>query len=840
MRFKEKCVKAFKKFITIKKLLMNKGRNPSTEQTEIVNIQSEIKDLRNQLDSNDPNARKTAAKRVVQIMRSGENVGELFSDMLRCVKTQDIELKRLIYLYLVTYSLQESEQSIMVVNTIIQDSKDSNPLIRALATRTMCRIHIEGVAENMIIPLKERLDDSDPYVRKTAALGVAKLYDTVPEAIDNCNIYPKLIELLNDSNPLVVSNAAAAIMEINSKRSDPIVKFTPSNISAISNAIISSSEWCQIILFDAIAKYEPTDSDEAATMIDRLTPLLKNANPAVVIGAFKSIFVMMDYDERLPQDIFPTIIPPLLTLVTTSEPEIQYVVLRTLTLFVHKYPHSLQNEIRLFFIKYNDPSYVKMQKLEILTSNCTPRNGTALLDELIEYCNDVDVQFVKKAVKAIGDISLKLEPFARRCVEILITIVEGKAEYSVEQAIIVICDILRRYPGQFESIIEKVCNNVEQLKDPQSRASLIWILGEYNQLIDKVDIILDPFLDSFQDEQPVVQLQLISTIVKVYLDNPENTQDQLQYILQEATKESVLPDIRNKALIYWRMLSIDSNHQLAKEFILFHKSQTEDSAATFSPEILDELICNMGMVSGVLHVLPSKFRNRTINVEEEEEGDKLRQWKPVSIKDSGNSPIAINSDWDSRHYYLQVTNKTDMALTNFAIAVNVNKLGLELIEPITFPKELPPAETFEVSIGFLFNSGKVKPDGSFTLDFALRLNQSNVLFFNDFIDFRRITISPPKKIKKTEYLEKYAELSQSVSFNLPDATIATNHDLQLRNVNVVAKNEHEVCISFMLQPDYLYIGDLEFNENGVTGLVKGDPKYFAFIQESARYAFCLD
>lgn len=806
-------------------------------QSETSNFKQEIQELRDGLDSSDQNERKKAAKRVLQIMRGGENVGELFSNMLQCVKTNDIEFKRLIYLYLVNYSLQESEQSIMVVNTIIQDSQDSNPLIRALAIRTMSRIHIEGVAENMIIPLKKRLDDSDPYVKKTAALAVAKLFDIVPEAIDNSNIYPSLFELLNDSNPMVVSNAAAAIMEINSKRSAPIYKFSAQNISSLTNAIQSSTEWCQAILLDAISKYEPSDSDEAASMVDRLTPYLKHSNPSVVIGSFKCIFVMMDYDERLPQDLFPSILPPMLTLASTGEPEIQYIVLRTLTLFVKKYPNSLQNEIRLFFIKYNDPSYIKMQKLDIITANTTAKNAEIVLEEFTEYCNEVDVHFVKKTVKAIGEIAMTLECCARRCVDILVNLVEGKAEYSVEQSVIVMSDILRKYPGQFESVISKVCN-IEQLKDSHAKAALIWILGEYNNLIENVDIILDPFLDTFSEEEPLVQLQLISTIVKVYLNSPEKTQDQLQYILTEATKETILPDVRNRALIYWRILSL--NISLAKEFILIPKVQTEDSSKTFSPEVLDELICNMGMVSGVLHILPSKFRNKVTDIDYAEAEADEREWRPVNIKDYENSPVAVNSDFDSKSYYIQVTNKTDKTLKNFAIAVNVNKLGFELVEPVVFPSELLPSETFETSMNYQFNPAKVKPDGQFSLDFALRLNNGSILFFTDFIDIRRITLRPPKHVKKLDYLDIYAQQKQFVNIKVENAAIASNSDLLNRNIFVVAKNEHEICLSFTLPSDMLYIGDFEYTEQGISGIVKGNPKYFDFIRESAKYAFCAD
>lgn len=59
----------------------------------------------------------------------------------------------------------------------IQDCEDSNPLIRALAVRTMGCIRVDKITEYLCEPLRKCLKDEDPYVRKTAAVCVAKLYD---------------------------------------------------------------------------------------------------------------------------------------------------------------------------------------------------------------------------------------------------------------------------------------------------------------------------------------------------------------------------------------------------------------------------------------------------------------------------------------------------------------------------------------------------------------------------------------------------------------------------------------------------------------------------------------
>ena len=413
--------------------------------------------LRDLLNSNYPNERKNAVRRVVSRMRAGEKVKDLFSDMLRCAKTDDLELKKLVYLYLVHYSSDEPEQAIMAVNTFVQDSMVDNPLIRALAVRTMCRIKLESVAEHMIVPLKKCLKDDNPYVRKTAAFGVAKLYDVIPEAVENANLFSDLLKLLSDDNPMVISNTTATIFEINERRTILILKLNSNTIAPILSAISSCSEWCQTILLDALSFYKPESAEEATFLIDRLVPFLKHSNPAVVIGSFKCIFLFMEIDSRKPSKIFPQIIPPFITLVSSAEPEVQYVVLRTLSLFVQKYPRALSKEIRVFFCKYNDPAYIKMEKLEIMMTICTRSNAKVVLDELNEYCNAVDVAFVRKAIHCIGQIALKFEATAPACVDVLMRLLEGKADYAVEESVVVICDILRRFPHRYDKVIEQVC-----------------------------------------------------------------------------------------------------------------------------------------------------------------------------------------------------------------------------------------------------------------------------------------------------------------------------------------------------------------------------------------------
>ena len=76
--------------------------------------------------------------------------------------------------------------------------------------------------------------------------------------------------------------------------------------------------------------------------------------------------------------------PPLVTLVS-SQPEVQYVALKNIDLLLQKQPGILDKELRVFFCKYNDPLYVKVEKLDIMVRLAGESNVDALLSELKEY-----------------------------------------------------------------------------------------------------------------------------------------------------------------------------------------------------------------------------------------------------------------------------------------------------------------------------------------------------------------------------------------------------------------------------------------------------------------------
>jgi len=91
---------------------------------------------------------------------------------------------------------------------------DTNPLVRALALRTISYIHVREFVQATVEPTKQLLKDADPYVRKTAAFCVAKLYDHDRNLVETSDLIDRLNTMLRDENPTVVSSALASLMDI--------------------------------------------------------------------------------------------------------------------------------------------------------------------------------------------------------------------------------------------------------------------------------------------------------------------------------------------------------------------------------------------------------------------------------------------------------------------------------------------------------------------------------------------------------------------------------------------------------------------------------------------------
>lgn len=121
----------------------------------------------------------------------------------------------MIYFYLTTYAEDNPDLAIMAVNTFKKDCKHTSSKIRGLALRNLCSFKSADYVNNVLPVIRELLNDMEPYVKKTAIMGLLKVFYVEPALIiQDDGLINTLSVLIKDSDSLVSTNALLALDEI--------------------------------------------------------------------------------------------------------------------------------------------------------------------------------------------------------------------------------------------------------------------------------------------------------------------------------------------------------------------------------------------------------------------------------------------------------------------------------------------------------------------------------------------------------------------------------------------------------------------------------------------------
>ncbi len=83
----------------------------------------EIHELKSDLNSLNRDKIKDAVKKVIAAMTVGKDVSSLFTDVVKSMQTDNLELKKLVYLYIINYARSQPDKAILIVNVSHRNTK---------------------------------------------------------------------------------------------------------------------------------------------------------------------------------------------------------------------------------------------------------------------------------------------------------------------------------------------------------------------------------------------------------------------------------------------------------------------------------------------------------------------------------------------------------------------------------------------------------------------------------------------------------------------------------------------------------------------------------------------
>ena len=519
-----------------------------------------------------------------------------FSHVIKNVASPSLQVKKLVYTYLLQHAEHEPDTALLSINTIQKSLTDSNPQLRALALRVMSSIRVPVISQIVSLGIKRGAGDMSPYVRRAAALAIPKCYRLDP------NTEPQLIEhlsaLLGDQQYFVAGAAVASFWELCPDRLDLIHP----HYRSLVRKLVDMDEWGQLATLRLMMVYarkcfprrtrkvkkaasapnskpvkttrgfydsesdeeeeEKVDMEEVVLLDPDLELLLKGCqsllqsrNSAVVIAVART-YLYLGTPEYLVQAIGP------LVSLLRSAGDVQHVALYNIVQVCLAHPKPFVSYYTHFLVRSTDAPHIWRLKLELLTlifPHAQPRLQSLILAELSHFSHSgsLDPALVKESVRAIGRCSQSpatTPHTSSRCLKLLLQHIGSADALLVAESLEVIRHLIQRDPNAHRTTVVRLAKHLDAATSAQARASIIWLVGEFSGIDPENNIAADVLrilVKGFADEAEPAKLQIVLLAAKVYVHhlstNPPPTPPKPLHSVDETQTSSLLDGFQEEA-----------------------------------------------------------------------------------------------------------------------------------------------------------------------------------------------------------------------------------------------------------------------------------------------------
>lgn len=580
-------------------------------------LKGELIMLKDMLNSTDIEEKKDGVKRVIIAMTIGKNVSALFQPVIKCLEINELEIKKLIYLYIINNSRLCPDDALMIVNYLSKDARDKRALIRALAIRTFGGLKVAKLNEYLIEPLMEGLGDKSSFVRKTAVLAVGKMFEVSRDLLVAKEI-PALVEkmLKTEESPAVAASALLTLHEMTAAVSHKPLTLGERLLERILDLIDGFSEWDKIAVLDILSesvllvKSESSEKRLFESAKASLLPTLSHCNSALVLAATKGLLVLskkLKQSEKEVKSLLPKCVSAVVALLSAdNEGDINkvhsdrnFIVLKCLQLLsVHFGPEALRGHQRALYTRQNDSLSVKIQKMSLLSKVANEESSMEIINELLSHFGSPQKEFAQLVVPfyfelaakhlKMADVGSFFESLSKN-----VKSLKERRNFSILEEVVVRLEWFLRQKRQnksaehliyFAGFKGKVTKPHDLTKDPHfsftlqnldqcfdyfaqdnTKAAFLRLMGVFFEKMPTATQVLTSFKETFFKLSQDVQNEVLETLVRLYLLEVEEVQDLLADLFEEIEERSGDPSVKEQAFIFWRL--IDKDPELAKQVV---------------------------------------------------------------------------------------------------------------------------------------------------------------------------------------------------------------------------------------------------------------------------------
>ncbi|SCU72811.1 AP-3 complex subunit beta [Trypanosoma equiperdum] len=461
-----------KEFISSGGSIVSRARSLVSGDAQFFAVQPKPEDLRRHLNSDCIHEKSVAMKRIIAQMCKGYDMSTFFADVVKNIHSPSVELRKLIYFFVTHYAEERPNEALLSISAFQKDLMDHSMHVRSLALRMLSAMRIPAIHTLVMVAVQKCALDTEPLVRKTAAISLAQVYAVNGSEADLETIYSILQQLLADKNSEVAAAAALSFVEICPHE----VSFIHKVYRNLCRVIGDCDEWGQVVLIHVLLRYARTqfcdpneqtgrrelisdssdeaeqskknkendkeegvnDANDGESSSETTSSSSSSSWDRKMLGLRRggpNAAMLLDSDHRLLLDSVKPLLMSLNSAVVVAATAVichcgpkadmdactlpllrllagpderHSVVLSTIHTIVLTHAEPFVPYIREFFLMPQDKREIRILKLSIISKLATANNFPDLFREFRHYTRSYHVEHVVDAVRGLGLIAVRL------------------------------------------------------------------------------------------------------------------------------------------------------------------------------------------------------------------------------------------------------------------------------------------------------------------------------------------------------------------------------------------------------------------------------------------------
>lgn len=545
-----------------------------------------VEDIRRLLDSRSLKDKLDAMKRIVALISLGRDASIFFPDVVKNVVAPSLDVKKLVYLYLVHYAEDKQDLALLSINSFQKDISDPNQLIRALALRVLSSIRVKVILQVVIVAINKCAKDPSPYVRKAAAHAISKVF-----SLDSSSgelLLEPLALLLNDRSLDVLGSAVAVFEEVVPDQYHMI----HAHFRHLCASLSDMDPFGQAAAMRVLLRYsrsqfanpwsaqcDKLDTD-LSLLLSSVHPLLLSQAPSVVFCAIAIYFHVGSLEQLKSFAILP-----LMRFVSSTNPSTQYVAMSVACEIISRAPGAFLMFLSEFFVSVADGMPIREKKLAVISRMCEragdpnglsadPEARRVLFNEFNFYLSGPDRALAAAATRCMGQLASSHPPSTAAVVDLLGSVVACSTNsVVVSESVTVLRRLLQLHPNAQSRALPRLMSLLlipgetgATIQAPEARSAIIWLIAEfYDKAPHVAPEALRLLTRNFREEHPQVKLQILNLAAVVYSWRKSD-----RHLPKESNSVSLA--VRQKLLDYLTLCALcDADYDVRDKARLFRR-----------------------------------------------------------------------------------------------------------------------------------------------------------------------------------------------------------------------------------------------------------------------------